>query len=130
MESLRKHEITLRVRYSETDGQARLHHANFFNIFELGRTEMLRAAGVSYRDLEDQGILLVVKQVRCDYHLPVRFDDELRLVTTTISSRGARVRHQYEVFLGDQLVAEGESMIACVGRQGSARRLPDVLQLD
>jgi len=130
LKMLRQHEITVRVRYSETDGQGRLHHANFINLFELGRTEMLRAAGISYREFEEQGMMLVVKQIQCDYHLPIRFDDELQLRTTTTSSKGARLRHRYELFLNDQKAAEGETLIACVGPSGRACRLPDWMQLD
>ncbi len=127
---LRQHEIKIRIRYSETDGQGRLHHANFINLFEMGRVEMLRAAGISYRDFEEGGQMLVVKKMHCDYHLPIRFDDEVRLVTTTVSSKGARLCHRYEVFLGDEKAAEGESLIACVGASGRACRLPDWMQLD
>lgn len=130
MKMLRQHEIDIRVRYSETDGQGRLHHANFINLFELGRTEMLRAAGISYREFEEGGLMLVVKQVQCEYHLPIRFDDELRMVTTTVSSKGARLRHRYELFLGDEKAAEGATLIACVGASGRAQRLPDWMQLD
>ena len=130
MEMLRQHEITIRVRYSETDGQGRLHHANFINLFELGRTEMIRAAGLSYREFEESGMMLVVKQVQCDYHIPIRFDDELRLRTTILSSKGARLRHGYEIFLDDEKAAEGETLIACIGENGRARRLPSWMQLD
>ena len=55
-----EHEIEIRVRYQETDGQGRVHHANFLNYFEVGRTELLRAAGHSYRQLEEEeGLMLV-----------------------------------------------------------------------
>lgn len=130
MKMLRQHEIKVRVRYSETDGQGRLHHANFFNLFELGRTEMLRAAGFSYREFEESGMMLVVKKIHCDYHVPIRFDDELRLVTTTVSAKGARLQHQYEIYLGDEKAAEGGSLLACVGANSRAQRLPDWMQLD
>ena len=52
---LRHHEIEIRVRYQETDGQGRLHHANYLTFFELGRTELLRAAGYDYRQIEAEG---------------------------------------------------------------------------
>src|SRR5918993_1041142 len=100
---LTEHEIEIRVRYQETDGQARVHHANYFNYFELGRTELLRAAGHSYRQLEESGYMLVVAEISCKYFLPAAFDDVLRLRTSTVSARGARVEHRYEVYRGTDL---------------------------
>src|SRR6185369_12568709 len=104
---LREHEIEIRVRYQETDGQGRVHHANYFTYFELGRTELLRAAGYDYRQLESEGILLVVAEISCHYYQPAVYDDVLRLRTTTVAARAASVEHHYQVFRGDSLVAEG-----------------------
>lgn len=127
---LRQHEITIRVRYQETDAQGRLHHANYFTYFELGRTELLRAAGWSYRQVEDAGYLLVVADISCEYFLPAGFDDVLTLRTTVMHAKGARIEHQYEVMRGDDLIARGRSLIACVDRSGKPRRLPDWLKVD
>ena len=84
------HEIEIRVRYQETDGQGHVHHANYLTWFELGRVELLRAAGHSYRELEEAGIFLVVSEVSVRYFLPAYFDDVLRLRTTTVQAKGAR----------------------------------------
>ena len=124
---LTQHEIEIRVRYQETDGQGRVHHANYFTYFELGRTEMLRAAGFDYRRMEELGFMLVVHEITCVYHQPAVFDDVLRLRTTTVSARGARVENRYEVFRGEQLLAEGRSVVACINRAGRVTRLPDFL---
>src|SRR5436190_18102952 len=83
------HEIEIRVRYQETDGQGRVHHANYLTWFELGRVELLRASGHSYKELEAAGIFLVVAQVSVHYYLPAFFDDLLRLRTTTVRAKGA-----------------------------------------
>src|SRR5207253_3306022 len=99
------HEIEIRVRYQETDGQGRVHHANYLTWFELGRVELLRAGGHSYRELEEAGIFLVVAEVIVQYYLPAFFDDRLRLRTTTIGAKGARIVHEYEVLRGDQILA-------------------------
>ncbi len=125
-----EHEIEIRVRYQETDGQGRLHHANFFTYFELGRTELLRAAGYTYRQIEEEGWMLVVSEITCKYHLPANYDDLLRLRTTVVEARGARVVNQYHVFRGEVLVAEGRSVVACVSREGRATRLPKSLLLN
>lgn len=126
---LTQHEVEIRVRYQETDGQGRLHHANYFTYFEVGRTELLRAAGFNYRELEEQGWMLVVSEITCQYHLPASYDEVLRLRTTTVESRGARIVHQYHVFRGDDLLAEGRSVLACISRDGRVRRLPPELAI-
>jgi len=62
-------EITIRVRYAETDRMGLLHHANYLIYFEQGRTELLRSCGLSYKDLEDQGYLLVLTKIRSEVSL-------------------------------------------------------------
>lgn len=119
-----QHEIEIRVRYQETDGQGRLHHANYLTYFEQGRTELLRAAGYNYRQIEEEGWLLVVSDVSCQYYLPANYDDVLRLRTTVVEARGARVVHAYHVFRDDALLAEGRSTVVCINRQGRPTRLP------
>lgn len=124
---IQQHEVAIRVRYQETDGQRRLHHANYFTYFEVGRTELLRAAGFNYRELEEQGCMLVVSEITCQYYLPADYDDLLLLRTTTVEARGARIVHQYHVYRGDDLLAEGRSVLACISRDGRVRRLPPEL---
>jgi len=126
--SIRQHEVEFRVRYHETDGQGRLHHANFINLFETGRVELLRAMGHSYKELEDQGLRLVVAEIGCRYFLPAAYDDEIRLRTTTVRAKGARIEHKYEVFRGDELLAEGRTVVGCVDATGKAQRLPEFLR--
>ncbi len=125
---LRQHEIELRVRYQETDGQGHVHHANYLTWFELGRVELLRAAGHSYRELEEAGIFLVVAEMNVQYFLPARFDDVLRLRTTTVRAKGARIEHTYEVVRGAELLAKGATTVACINRAGRVTRLPDWLR--
>ena len=127
---LRQHKVQIRVRYQETDGQARLHHANYFTYFELGRTELLRAAGMSYLQVEEAGYLLVVVEIGCEYFLPAAFDDLLTVHTTVVRAKGARIEHQYEVFRGEDLLARGRSVVACVDRTGKPKRIPDWLLPD
>jgi acyl-CoA thioester hydrolase len=119
--------IEIRVRYQETDGQGRLHHANFFTYFEQGRVELLRLLGRSYRDLEEAGYLLVVSEITCQYFQGVLFDDVLQLTTRAVEAKGARIVHQYEVRRGDELVAKGHSTVGCINRQGRVCRLPEFL---
>jgi acyl-CoA thioester hydrolase len=121
-------EIEIRVRYQETDGQGHVHHANYLTWFELGRVELLRAAGHSYRELEQAGVFLVVAEASLRYYRPALFDDVLRLRTTAVRAKGARIVHRYEVFRGDELLAEGTTTIACIDRSGRVSRLPAFLR--
>jgi acyl-CoA thioester hydrolase len=123
-----QHEIQIRVRYQETDGQGRVHHANYLTWFELGRVELLRAMGHSYRELEEAGIYLVVAEASLQYHLPALFDDVLRLRTTTMRAKGARIEHRYDVFRGNELLAEGTTTVACIDKRGRVTRLPQWLR--
>src|SRR5438067_6317842 len=90
-------EITIRVRYAETDRMGLLHHANYLVYFEQGRTELLRSMGHAYRDLEDQGYLLVLTKLEVKYRSPARYDDLLTLRTTVVRTTAARSDHRYEL---------------------------------
>lgn len=125
---LEEFQLDIRVRYNETDGQARVHHAQYLNYFERGRVEMLRASGFSYKELEQSGLMLVVSQIKVRYLLPAEFDDELKLITRVLYARGARLEHQYQLYRGAELLVEADTEIACIDRQGKVRRLPSYLQ--
>ncbi len=113
-----------RVAYHETDGQRRVHHANYLNYFEQGRVEMLRAAGLSYREFENSGLMLVVSEMNVRYRSAAEFDDLLTLTAQVIDVRGVRIRHRYTIHREGELIVEAESTIACVDRSGKVRRLP------
>lgn len=125
---LREHHTTIRVRYQETDAQGRVHHANYINYFEVGRVELLRAAGRSYRQLEAEGVLLVVTEVSCRYHKPALYDDLLTLRTSTGEVKGTRIEHLYELRRDHELLVQGRTVVACVDRAGRPRRLPQWLR--
>jgi len=121
------HEIEIRVRYQETDGQRRVHHANFLTYFEMGRTEMLRAQGRTYREFEDDGLYMVVSEATVRYHAPADYDDLLRLRTRVEKVGAAHIRHAYEVIRGTTIVVTGETTVVCVDATGRVRRLPEWL---
>jgi acyl-CoA thioester hydrolase len=121
-------EIQIRVRYAETDRMGLLHHANYLVYFEQGRTELLRSRGLAYKDLEDQGFLLVLTKVEVRYRSPARYDDLLTLKTTVERTTSVRIDHRYELRRDGILVAEGSSTLACVGRDGRPQALPDYLK--
>jgi len=121
-------DISIRVRYAETDRMGLLHHAQYLVYFEQGRTELLRQQGISYRDLEDAGYLLVVVEARVRYRRPAYYDDLLTLRTTLQRVTAVRIEHRYEIYRDEELLAEGATTLACVDRQGKLQALPPVLR--
>jgi acyl-CoA thioester hydrolase len=125
---LREHEIEIRVRYQETDPMGFLHHANYFTYFEIGRTELLRASGGNYRQMEEEGLLVVVVRAECRFHRPARYDDLLRLRTTVTRVSLAKIEHEYRLFRGDELLTTGYVTLAMLDRQGRVQQVPEWLQ--
>lgn len=118
-------EIAVRVRYAETDRMGLLHHANYLVYFEQARTELLRGMGLTYRDMEDRGFLLVLTRVEVRYRQPARYDDLLTIRTAVTRTTPVRIEHKYEVIRDGQLLAEGATTLACVDRDGRIQPLPD-----
>jgi acyl-CoA thioester hydrolase len=92
---------TVRARYAETDAQGVVHHSSYVVWFELGRVELLRAHGVSYRELEAQGIAIVVSELQARYHAAARFDDVVEVRTTLALVRSRQVAFDYRLSLVD-----------------------------
>jgi acyl-CoA thioester hydrolase len=128
MPELDRDEITVRVRYAETDRMGLLHHANYLTYFEMGRTELLRKRGLTYRAIEDAGHLLVIVEVGCKFKRPAYYDDLLTLRTVVERVTHVKIVHRYEVLRDGLLLAEGHSTLACVDRDGRPQALPDALR--
>src|SRR3954449_2145227 len=123
-------EVTIRVRYAETDRMGLLHHANYLVYFEQGRIELLRSQGLAYKDLEDQGYLLVLTRVQVRYRSPARYDDLLTLRTTVVRTTLVKIEHKYELLRGGVLLSEAETTLGCVDREGKVQPLPDSLRVE
>ncbi|MFO0969728.1 MAG: thioesterase family protein [Gemmataceae bacterium] len=121
-------EIDIRVRYAEVDRMGFLHHANYLVYFEQGRTELLRSQGYAYRDLEDQGYLLVLTRLQVRYRSPARYDDHLTLRTILSRTTHVKIEHRYELLRDGALLAEGETTLACIDRDGKVQALPEFLK--
>lgn len=121
---LTEHEMTIRVRYCETDAMGFLHHSQFVNYYETGRTELLRDQGGNYREIEESGLYLVVVKLECRYHAPAKYDDLLTLKTKVVRVSAAKVEHSYRLFRGEQLLATAYSVLACLDKEGRVARLP------
>jgi acyl-CoA thioester hydrolase len=90
--------IQFRVRYAETDQMGFVHHSNYAQYFEMGRIEWLRKLGISYKNMEESGILLPVRALNIQFLRPAKYDDELTLVTTLINKPSVKVEFKFEIF--------------------------------
>jgi acyl-CoA thioester hydrolase len=121
-------ETQIRVRYAETDRMGLLHHANYAVYLEQARVELLRGLGLTYKDLEDQGYLLVITRIEVRYRRPAYFDDLLTIRARIVRTTSVRIDHEYQVFRGEELIAEASTTLACVDRDGRPQALPETLR--
>ncbi len=127
---LREHQFDLPVRYYETDGQGVVHHSNYLRYMELARIEMLNAVGYDYAKIEESGVLLVVAKATVNYKYPARYGDTLRVHIRTERAYGARIDHTYVIKVGERIIAEAETTIASIDREGRVVRIPRELEID
>ena len=127
--TIQSHTIPVVPRYAETDKGGVIHHSVYPVWFEMGRTELLRANGVAYKDLEAEGIFFVVAELRIKYRRPAFYDEDLLLETACSNVTAGKVEHSYRLIrkATGLLLAEGSSVLACVNAEGSIRRMPQFL---
>jgi acyl-CoA thioester hydrolase len=121
-------ETRLRVRYAETDQMGVVYHSNHLIWFEVGRVELLRQMGFSYRDMErDDGRFIAVAEVKCRYRAPVYYDEEVIVRTRLKSVRESVVVFSYELVrpTGDAVLAEGETTHVVTDSNMKAASLPE-----
>jgi acyl-CoA thioester hydrolase len=123
------HEIEVRVRYPECDPMGFVHHAVYPIWLEMGRTEMLRAAGGDYRALEEAGVFLAVVRLDVRYRRPARYDDVVTVRTQLLAAGPVKIEHAYEVVRGGEVLVEARTTLACLDREGRARPVPANLSL-
>lgn len=104
-----------------------MYYANYFVWFEIGRTDLLRSSGWSYRDMETEGFALPVIEAACTYRQPARYDDELDVRTTGTLVSPVRVRFDYEIVrcADEASLADGHTVHASLDTNGRPRRLSD-----
>jgi acyl-CoA thioester hydrolase len=115
----------LTVRYAETDMMGIVYHANYLPWFEIGRTNLLKENGLPYRQLEADGYRLPVLEVTAKFLRPAVYDDVLTIVTTLREKPVLRIKLEYEVRRGDELLATGHSLHAFINFQGEPVRPPE-----
>jgi acyl-CoA thioester hydrolase len=121
-------ETRIRVRYAETDQMGVVYHSNHFIWFEVGRVELLRQLGFTYKDMEkEDDCFIAVVDARCRYKAPVHYDDEVVVRTYLKQVREKVIHFGYELRGADtgQLLAEGETTHIVANAQMKSRRLPE-----
>ncbi|RMD60834.1 MAG: acyl-CoA thioesterase [Planctomycetota bacterium] len=121
--------VELRVRYCECDPMGVAHHSAYIPWLEVGRTELLRASGLSYAQLEQRGLLLAVVKLEIRYRAPARYDDLIAVHTHVTGGGRARINHAYEVrrAADSAMLAVASSTLACLDAHGKPQPLPDWL---
>jgi len=121
--------VKIRVRYAETDQMGIAYHSNFFIWFEVGRVELMRQLGFSYRDMEQRdGCYIAVADARCRYKSPARYDDELIVRTWVRNLRASLVHFGYEVLRATDglLLAEGDTVHVVTGPDMKRKAMPEL----
>jgi len=118
----------LRVIYGDTDQMGVVYYANYLRFFEAGRTEFLRAKGMRYRDVEERHrVQLPVTEAGVRYQSPARYDDLVTVETSLAEVRRASARFSYRVLRGEEILATGHTVHACVDPGGRIQRMPPEL---
>ena len=129
--TITSHKITIVPRYSETDRAGVIHHSVYPVWFEMGRTELLRANGVAYKQLESEGVFFVVADLHLKYRRPAFYDQAVEVETTCSEVTASRAIHTY--IIRDKakgiILTEGESTLACVDPKGKIQRMPSFMFL-
>ncbi len=113
-----EHTATLRVRYGETDQMGYCYYGNYAQYFEVGRVEAMRKVGMSYKSLEEKGVMLPVSEFKVNYKFPAKYDDLLSINTKIIRLTGARILFHYIIHNENgQLIAEAETTLVFVSKE-------------
>lgn len=111
------HTTKLRVRYGETDQMGYCYYGNYASYFEVGRVEAMRSLGVSYKSLEEEGVMLPVSHFEVDYLRPALYDDELLVTTAITELKGPRLFFEYEIHNPQgELVAKAKTTLVFVAK--------------
>lgn len=115
----------IRVRYQETDNMGVVYYGNYFTWFEVARTEFLRSLGLSYRELEEKGMFLMVAGASCRYKAPARYDDTVTIETCVSDVRNSSMKFDYKISIGALLIATGDSTHVFTDHSFKPIRIPD-----
>lgn len=115
----------IRIIYGDTDQMGVVYYANYLRFFEAGRSEYMRSRGLRYGDFErEHQLSLPVVEATVSYRAPARYEDVVTVETSLVEARRASARFEYRVLRGEELLATGHTVHACVDAGGRIRRLP------
>ena len=126
--ALEFHDVTIRVRYAETDQMGVVYHSNYLIWFEVGRVELMRALGFDYKEMEiHDDTFIVVADVHCRYHHPARYDELLTVRTRILEAKNRTLKFGYELYRQSdrKLLAEGHTIHVACNRAGHVKQFPD-----
>jgi acyl-CoA thioester hydrolase len=124
---MREHQLQIRVRYAETDQMGVVYHGNYAQYFEMGRVEWLRNLGVSYKWMEDNGVMLPVVNLSMNYKKPAKYDDLLTVKTILKSQTGVKIEFDYEIYNEkNELLTTGYSMLVFVDMKSGRPVTPPI----
>ncbi|EKF55390.1 4-hydroxybenzoyl-CoA thioesterase [Galbibacter marinus] len=107
--------INIRVRYSETDKMGVVYHGNYAQYLEIARVEWLRSRGISYKELENSGVMLPVVSLQINYKKSARYDDLLTVELELLRSPGVKIEFDYKIWNEDnQILAEANTVLAFI----------------
>lgn len=119
------HEFKVRVRYAETDQMGVVYHGNYAQYFEMGRVEWLRNLGLSYKFMEEKGIMLPVVSLSLNYKKPARYDDLLTVKTIFKKQESVKIEFDYEILNEErELLTTGNSVLVFVNMKTGRPVLP------
>jgi len=123
------HKLQIRVRYGETDQMGYVYYGNYAQYFEMGRVEWLRNLGVSYKRMEDSGIMLPVLNLNIDYKKPAKYDDLLTLKTTLLTKPSVRIEFGFELYNENQeLLTKGYTSLVFIDmKKNKPTKAPDYI---
>ncbi len=122
---MKDYEFNVRVRYAETDQMGVVYHGNYAQYFEMGRVEWLRNLGISYKWMEENGVMLPVVSLQMDYKKPARYDDLLRVKTILKSQTSVKIEFDYEIYNEqNDLLTTGYSMLVFVDMKTGRPMVP------
>ncbi len=124
-----ENKITIRVRYNETDQMSYVHHGNYASYFEMGRLEWLRNKGISYKEMEENGVMLPVYALATRFVSPAKYDDLLTITTRLKEMPSVRISFEYEIHNQEnKLIATGETTLVFVNmKTGRPMKAPSYI---
>lgn len=119
------HSSKIRVRYADTDQMGYMYYGNYAEFYEVGRVEMLRSLGMTYKSMEESGIIMPVTELRCRYLKPALYDEEITVKVIIEKMPSIRIHFRYELYNEkEELINEGETTLVFINKEKNKPCLP------